>query len=149
MTLKYEFGGDDYHDGQEFEYDLELSQLYEYFKGLPDRILKQYCEEGYDSMNEQEQSEILTDLINDNDSTLLMKRREGYNVKWYPNFEQLLEDDEEWCIDTFIIDNNLDVYEDELKEYFEDDAYEAYKEQLDAAEDQRDLERWYYSTRGV
>lgn len=143
MTLKY------YFNEQEFEYDLELSQLYEYFKGLPNRVLKQYCEEGYDSMSEKDQSEILTDLINENDSTLVMKRREGYNVKWYPNFEQLIDDDEEWCIDTFIIDSSLDIYEDELKQYFEDDAYEAYKEQIEAAEGQAQIEREYWRSRGV
>ena len=115
MTLKYYFGENEY------EFDLNSSQIKEYFKAQPNRVLKRYLEEAFDNMTKKEQAEIITELSDD--PTRLMKRREGYNITYIPNFEQLLDDDEDWCIETFLFDN-LDQYEDELKQWYEDDARE-------------------------
>lgn len=115
MTLKY------YFDENEYEFELDYKRIHEYFEGLPIRVLSKYIEEEFDNMSKKEQAEIITELSDD--PTRLMKRREGINITYVPNFEQLLDDDESWCIDTFLF-NNLDQYEDELKQYFEDEAKE-------------------------
>lgn len=115
MILKY------YFNEEEYEYDLNSSQIKEYFKAQPNRILKRYLEEAFDNMTKKEQAEIITELSDD--PITLMKRREGYNITYIPNFEQLLDDDEDWCIETFLFDN-LDQYEDELKQWYEDEARE-------------------------
>ena len=116
MTLRY------YFDDEEFEYDLEYSDIYEYFNGVPNETLKEYLETEYNNMTEREQSEILNELLEDSGRNLI-KRRIGTNITFVPNFENLIEDDKSWCIDTFLYDN-LDQYEDELKQYFEDEARE-------------------------
>ena len=113
MILNYSFG----------EYELEYSDIYEYFNGVPNETLKEYLETEYNNMTEREQSEILNELLEDSGRNLI-KRRIGTNITFVPNFENLIEDDKSWCIDTFLYDN-LDQYEDELKQYFEDDAREA------------------------
>ena len=116
MTLRY------YFDDEEFEYELEYSDIYEYFNGVPNETLKEYLETEYNNMTEREQSEILNELLEDSGRNLI-KRRIGTNITFVPNFENLIEDDKSWCIDTFLYDN-LDQYEDELKQYFEDEARE-------------------------
>ena len=132
MTLKYYFGENEY------EFDLNSSQIKEYFKAQPNRVLKRYLEEAFDNMTKKEQAEIITELSDD--PTRLMKRREGINITYIPNFEQLLDDDEDWCIETFLFDN-LDQYEDELKQWYEDDA----REEASQGSDREEREAEYRS----
>ena len=115
MTLRY------YFDDEEFEYDLEYSDIYEYFNGVPNEELIKYLEQEFDNMSKKDKAELLNELLDD--PTTLIKRREGTSITFVPNFENLIEDDKSWCIDTFLYDN-LDQYEDELKQYFEDEARE-------------------------
>lgn len=129
MTLRY------YFNDEEFEYELEYSEIYDYFNGVPNEELIKYLEQEFDNMSKKEQAEIITDLSDD--PITLIKRKEGTSITYVPNFKQLIDDDKSWCIDTFLYDN-LDQYEDELKQYFEDDAYEAYKEESDYSERSRE-----------
>lgn len=141
MTLRY------YFDDEEFEYDLDYGEISDYFEQLPDNQLIEYLEEEYANLSEKDKTELLNELLDDPKRNLI-KKMDGTNPVFEPNFKNLIEDDKYWCIEYFIYDN-LDVYEDELKDYFEDDAYDSYKDGLDWKEEQRDLERWYWSTRGV
>lgn len=125
MNLRY------YFDDEEFEYELDYKQIHEYFEGLPTKVLSKYMEEEFDNMSKKEQAEIITELSDDPSN--LKKRREGINITYIPNFEQLIDNDESWCIDTFLF-NNLDQYEDELKLYFEDEAREEASQSSDREE---------------
>lgn len=133
MTLNYTFGGDDYHDGDDFEYELEISQIDDWFKSLPQEQLIEMLEEAFANMTEQEQSEIITELLDDAERNLT-KVMKGTNSTYVPNFKNLLEDDFGWVVEVFLYDN-LDDYRDELEDYFYDEASEAHSDYVDWSND--------------
>ena len=105
MTLEYEFGS---RQGT-FEYDLDYSEIMNYFQSLTDSDLVELMMGAWDKMSKDEQLNILYEM----------------NSPQGPQFDQWVEDDREWCIETFAYDH-LEDYEDELHDYYEDKAYEDY-----------------------
>ena len=105
MTLEYEFG----NGPGVFEYDLDYSEIMGYFQKLDDEDLVELMEGAWKKLSEDEKLDILHEM----------------NSPRGPQFDQWVEDDREWCIETFAYDH-LEDYEDELKEFYEDKAYDKY-----------------------
>ena len=107
MTLEYEFGS----KPGVFEYDLDYSEIMDYFESLTDNDLVELMMDAWDKMSKDEQLNILYEM----------------NSPQGPQFDQWVEDDREWCIETFAYDH-LEDYEDELHDFYEDKAYRKYRD---------------------
>jgi len=122
MTLTYWFGRD---DDQEFEFEPDYYQIKEFLESQDEAVLAEAAEEAFDKLSEQQQSEIITDLINDGSYNLLKKTQVGTNVKWSINWQEMVKKDKDWVITEFVFDN-LDQFEDDMKDYFHREASEQY-----------------------
>lgn len=122
MTLWYNFGGDDIHEGEDFEYDLSYSDIEGYFMSLPNEELQDAFSEAFYKLPKEEQISLLQDRGEPNFAC--------------PNFMAWLNDDKRWVISEFLMDNEiLELFEDELHDEFEDEAYEQYKDRLEYRRD--------------
>ena len=122
MTLHYYFNE---YDDEGFEYDPEYSEIKDALKELPISELISEAEAMYDGLDKEEQQS-----INDcfKDSPHLLKP----NGK--VDFEKVAKEDLDWIIDELLFDN-LEPFEDYLKDYFEDDALNAYSDYNDWKQD--------------
>ena len=120
MTLTYDF------DGNDFEYEVDSSELQTYFDEQPIEVIVEAAEEGFGNMSEQERSEVITDILNDGDIHLLKKHQEGTNVKYSIDWEKAYGEDKDWVME-FISE---DDFKDELHDYF----YRAASKAFDNAE---------------
>ena len=130
MTLTYCF--DEYSE-YEHEYEIDADQIKDYFKSLTRKEQLEAIKGEWDKMSDEEKSEML-DLIDD---PTLIKEVDGNKV---PDFETIYEDDFDWLVDTFIVDSieygeSAEDWEDELKDYFKDEAREDYGEYQDWKKD--------------
>ena len=112
MTLWYNFGSDDY---DEFEYDVSLSQLRNFFMSLPNEELVDAFKQAFEALPKEEQIRLLAERGEKNFAC--------------PNFLQWIEDDKEWVISEFLMDNEiLELFKDDLHDEFEESAYEQYSD---------------------
>lgn len=118
MTLTYDF------DGDSFDYKIDSSEVDSYLSEQDDAALAECAEEAFSNMSEQDRSNIITELINEGDISLLTKHQEGTNVKYSVNWNRALETDKDWVLD--IVKDNLEFFQDDMEDYFHRDAAEAY-----------------------
>lgn len=112
MTLRYYFG-DEY--SEPFEKDLDLWEIEEYLKTLPTDELVDLVQDGFELLDKSEQHDILTDMEEQNFAC--------------PDYERWIKDDWDFCVELITDDSILSRMEDELREYFEDEAMAEYEEQ--------------------
>lgn len=112
MTLRYYFGGG---YSEPFEKDLDLWEIEEYLKTLPTDELVVLVQDGFELLDKSEQHDILTDMKEQNFAC--------------PDYEKWLKDDWNFCVELITDDSILERLEDELREYFEDEAMAEYEEQ--------------------
>jgi hypothetical protein len=127
MTLTYKF---DPEDDYGFEKDLSQKDLKEYFESLTTEEKVEAIETAFKSFSKDDQHEILAEMDEPNFAC--------------PDFARWIEEDIDYCLDLFTEAEHL--FEDELHDYFEDEAYkewsyeEQYKDPSDPYE-QRGLNR--------
>lgn len=112
---------EDFYDESEFEMDVDER---EWVESLPDNEIAEMAEEAYEKMSEQEQSDILTELLNDGDLKALKKidtQGNQLNKKYVPDWDYIVTKDKDWVIDVAVYDN-IDDYYEQIKDYFADEA---------------------------
>lgn len=114
MTLQYYFGG---YDGEEpYQKDLEMWEIEDYLKTLPVDELAGLVQEGFELLDKEEQHDILTDMGEPNFAC--------------PDYERWVRDEWQFCVELITDDSILERLEDELHDFFEDEAGEEYAEQI-------------------
>lgn len=112
MTLWYNFGSDDY---DEFEYDVSLSQLRNFFMSLPSEELVDAFQQAFEALPKEDQYAILDERGEKNFAC--------------PNYLAWIDDDKEWVISEFLLNNDiLELFEDDLHDYFEEEAAEQWRD---------------------
>ena len=116
MDLIYNFDQDEY-TSKAYEYNIDFKEIENYFNSKDD-----------------------TDIINDLEEVFLHlkeKDQEQY-IKFsqeppIEKYGKLLEEDRSWCLQIFSNEEDITklLFEDELKDYFEDEAYKQFKEETD------------------
>lgn len=115
MTLWYNFGGDDIHEDEEFEYDLSYKEIENYLMKLPSEELEDAFKQSFENLPKEEQIRLLAERGEKNFAC--------------PNFLQWIEDDKRWVVSEFLMDNEiLALFKDELHDEFEEKAYEQYQD---------------------
>lgn len=123
MTLTYYFDKDEY-EMEAYDYSVDYKDIEEYFNNKDDTDLINDLEEVFLQLKEKDQEEYI-------------KLSEEPPIEKYDkkivNFEKLLEDDRSWCLDIFTNEEDITklLFEDELKDHFEDEAYKQFKEEND------------------
>ena len=110
MTLRYDF------DGELFEKDLDMWQIEEYLSTLHPQELVELVQEGFELLSKDEQHEILTDMGEPNFAC--------------PDYDRWLTDEWQFCVELITDDSILERLEDELHDYFEDEAMKEHQEQV-------------------
>ena len=104
MTLFYEFGGDEYHVGDDFEYEIDSDEVVE--------AISYYMADSYIHHIVHKHKNLPPDKVKDLiKGKKVLAKALAYVFK---NFD-------------LVTDEVEDDMEDIIKEYYEDEAYEAYK----------------------
>lgn len=123
MDLIYYFDQDEY-TSKAYEYNIDFKEIENYFNSKDDTDLINDLEEIFLHLKEKDQKEYI-------------KLSEEPPIEKYDkqivNFEKLLQDDRYWCVEMFSNEEDITklLFEDELKDYFEDEAYKQFKEEND------------------
>ena len=112
ITLTYYFGR--YED--EFEYEPDLIDVKDYFeKNLSNEEIAQYVQEWFEDLPKEDQHDILESFEEPNYAC--------------PNFLRWVEEDKDWCITEVLMDESMiELFEDELHDYFEEEAGEQWED---------------------
>ena len=94
---------------------MDLWEIEEYLKTLPTDELVDLVQDGFELLDKSEQHDILTDMEEQNFAC--------------PDYERWIKDDWNFCVELITDDSILERMEDELREYFEDEAMAEYEEQ--------------------
>ena len=112
MTLRY------YFNDEGFEYDPEYSEIKDALKELPINELISEAQSMYNGFDKEEQ-ESINNCFEDRPHLLKPNGK--------VDFKKVAKEDLDWIIDELLFDN-LEPFEDYLKDYFEDDASDAYSD---------------------
>lgn len=127
MTLTYKFDPEDYYG---FEKDISQKDIREYFESLTEEEKTDAIKTAFNSFDKESQHEILEEMQEPNFAC--------------PDFSRWIEEDLDFCIDIFT--EAEDLFEDELHDFFENEAYkewsyeESHRDPIDDYE-QRGLNR--------
>ena len=105
MTLTYRFDSEDY---QGFDKDLTQSNIEEYLQTLPVEELAGLVKDSFHLYSKEDQHQILTDVKEPNFAC--------------PDFTRWITDEWDLCVELVMESETLDRLEDELHDYFEDEA---------------------------
>lgn len=119
MTLRYDF--DDYFD---FEYEPSMDEIDSFLDTVSDEMLIDAAEEAFYTLTEKEQQEIIDDQKSQGEDAWLKVDAKGNTIV---DFKKALEADKGWVISEFVYDE-LEGFEDEMKDYFYSEAKEQYED---------------------
>ena len=108
MTLDY------YFDGEWFEKDLRWYDIKNYFKSMDEKEFAELVEKAFYMWPKDEQNELLTDMDEPNFAC--------------PDFERWVRVDWDLCYTIVTEAEILEELEDELHDYFEDEARAEYED---------------------
>lgn len=127
MTLRYYFN--DYDENDVLDYELDVDDLSRFFETVSDEAVAEAAEEVFYSLTEQEQDKIINMWEEDDDGLVVTT---DVNNKKKLNFLAMVQIDRGWVLSELVEfgpnEKGLELFEDELKRFFKDEAYEYYKE---------------------
>ena len=118
-SLLYQFNDD--------EYVLELNdkKIREFLSSIDDAAICACAEYVFSKLTEAERSEIITDILNDDEpERYLTKEQEGTNVKYSVNWQANLDADRDYVYE--FIEDDLNYFNDDMYDYFYREAAEGY-----------------------
>lgn len=126
LTFYYYFNDDS------FEYEADYREAKDYIKQVrsSDEILQDFIDTGlYDKESESDKETLL--------------EYDGFDGT-YDSIENMSEDIKKELVDEILFDliQETDQYEDELKDYFEQDAYDDYESEIAWEQEKRSLNSW-------
>ena len=123
MDLIYYFDQDEY-TSKAYEYNIDFKDIENYFNSKDDTDLINDLEEVFLQLKEKDQKEYIK---------LSEEPPKEIYDKQIVNFEKLLQDDRYWCVEMFSNEEDITklLFEDELKDHFEEEAYKQFKEEND------------------
>lgn len=124
MNLRYDF------DYDEFEYELSRNEINEFLDQVSDQELIDAAEEAFYTLTKAEQEEIIDNMKADEAGCLTVDA-EGNTVI---DFKKALTEDKGWVISEFVYDE-LEAFEDEMKDYFYSAAKEQYEDEKAYSDD--------------
>jgi hypothetical protein len=108
MTLTYKFDPEDYFG---FEKDIDQSDIKKYIDSLTEEEKASAIKDAFYSFSKKDQHDILEEINERNFAC--------------PDFNRWLEEDPDYCLDLIVEADYL--FEDELHDFFENEAYEEWE----------------------